>query len=68
MSVAAIIMLAVDKGLGLSDEIILSFLLSGFLYSLIVMVLLYFQPVVFGLAREDVRNFVQFVLRKVKQV
>jgi len=68
LSVAAIIMFAVDKGFGLHDKVILSFILSGFLYSIIVIVLLYFQPIVFGLTKGDVGNFIQFVIRKVKQV
>ena len=64
LGIAAISMFVVDKGLGLHDKVILSFLLSGVLYTLMVMVLGYVQPVLFGLQRRDIRNLLNRGLKK----
>lgn len=64
LSVAAISMFVIDKGLGLHDKVILSFLLSGALYTLMVMILGYVQPVLFGLQRRDIHSLIQSGLQK----
>ncbi len=66
LGVATIAMFSIDKGLGLHGNVILSFLLSGFLYSIIVMILVYFQPIIFGLTKKDVHTIFQFALQKLK--
>lgn len=65
---AVVAMYCVDYWLGLNEKIVLSFLLSGFLYSLIVMGMIYFQPIIFGLKRQDISSAIQFSLRKLRQV
>jgi len=44
-------------GIGiLQDKVIVGFILSGVLYSVMVMALIYFLPTIFGLRRDDVKN------------
>lgn len=57
----------VDKWMGLNDNIIVSFLLSGILYTLLVMGVTWFQPILFGLRIQDRNAFVQFALGKIKR-
>ncbi len=64
LGVAAISMFVVDKGLGLYDKVILSFLLSGVFYTLMVIILFYFQPIIFGLQRQDIHSLIQLCIRK----
>lgn len=49
---------------GLHDEIVLSFLLSGLLYTILVVGVAYFQPIIVGLKREDIRLVTRFIMRK----
>lgn len=44
-----------DYILDLYEYIIINFLLSGFLYALMVIILIYFIPIVFGLKKQDIR-------------
>ena len=64
LGVAVIAMLVVDKGLGLQNKVVLSFLLSGILYTLMTGVLGYAQPVLFGLERRDIHSLIQAGMRK----
>lgn len=64
LAVAAISMFVIDKGLGLHDKVILSFLLSGVLYTFIVVILGYAQPVLFGLQRQDIHSLIQSGIQK----
>ena len=48
----------VVDNLGLSGNILISFLISGLLYSCMVMVLIYFAPVIFGLQKDDITKLV----------
>jgi O-antigen/teichoic acid export membrane protein len=64
LGVAAISMLVVDKGIGLHDKVILSFLLSGVLYTFMVMALGYVQPILFGLTRRDIHSLIQSGIHK----
>jgi len=67
LAVATVAMLVVDKGFAFQSKII-CFILSGFLYSIIVMFLIYFQPIIFGLKRQDIRTLFQWGIRKFKQI
>ena len=64
LGVAAISMFVVDKGLGLHDKVILSFLLAGVLYTFMVVVLGYVQPIIFGLTRQDIHSLIQSGMQK----
>jgi len=64
---ATAVMLMVDVWMGLNDNIILSFFLSGILYTLMVMGVAWFQPILFGLRIQDRNAFVKFALRKIKK-
>lgn len=64
IGVAAISMFLVDKGLGLQNKVILSFLLSGVLYTLMVGGLGYVQPILFGLQRRDIHSLIQSGIHK----
>jgi len=43
----------------LQDKVVIGFLISGVLYSVMVMVVIFFLPAVFGLRRDDVMNLVR---------
>ena len=62
--IAVIAMFLVDKGLGLQNKVVLSFLLAGILYTLMVTILGYVQPVLFGLQRQDIHSLIQTCVRK----
>ena len=67
LGLAVIAMLVVDKGLGLQNKIILSFFLSGILYTLMTGILGYAQPVLFGLQRQDIHSLIQSGIRKFRK-
>jgi hypothetical protein len=46
------------------DKVIFGFLLAGALYTLSVGVLIYFQPALLGLHRQDMESLVQLVREK----
>lgn len=60
-------MLAVDKIFIAHGNIFIRFLLSGILYSTMIVGLLYFKPVLFGLGRQDILSMTQLILQKVKK-
>jgi O-antigen/teichoic acid export membrane protein len=64
LGIAGIAMFLVDKGLGLQNRVVLSFFLSGILYTLMTGVLGYAQPVLFGLQRRDIHSLIQTCVRK----
>ena len=64
LGVAVIAMFLVDKGLGLQNKVVLSFLLSGILYTLLVIILGYVQPILFGLQRRDIHSLIQSGMQK----
>ena len=64
LGIAAISMFVVDKGFGLQDGVFLSFFLAGILYTLLVMILFYFQPIIFGLTRRDIHSLIQLGVQK----
>jgi len=51
----------VTHGLGLKDQVIPAFLLAGCLYTLIVIGLVYFCPILLGLKNQDVRSILHSV-------
>ena len=61
---AVIAMFLVDKGLGLQNKVVLSFLLSGILYTFMTGILGYTQPALFGLQRRDIHSLIQTCIRK----
>lgn len=63
--IAAIASFGVDNVLGLHENIILSFLLAGFLYTVMVIVLVYCIPVVAGLHRQDVQSVIHLGVKKI---
>jgi len=64
LGIAAIAMTCVDQGLGFQDKVFYSFFLAGVLYTLMVMMLAYCQPIFFGLKRQDIQFLVKSVTRK----
>jgi O-antigen/teichoic acid export membrane protein len=62
LGIAIVAAFGVDKVLGFSKSIITSFIIAGSLYTLMVIALVYFLPVVFGIRREDVQ-FLKFKLK-----
>ncbi|WP_321491576.1 oligosaccharide flippase family protein [uncultured Desulfobacter sp.] len=57
----------VRYGLRVDNSILLSFFLDGVLYSIMVVVALYFQPIIFGLEKNDIRMVYQYLkLSKIK--
>ena len=64
--VAMLAMLLVDCVLDLQDKIFYSFLVAGILYTLMVLFLTYFQPLLFGLGRSDIQFMKQWLIGKLK--
>lgn len=56
---AAISTMVIDKYLALHDKVVISLLLAGILYSLLVIISTYLQPVLFGLKREDITYLIR---------
>ncbi len=54
----AILSRGVVEGLELNGNILISFFISGLLYSCMVMAMIYFAPVIFGLQKEDITRLV----------
>ena len=54
----------IEYFVGLHDKILLSFFLSGLFYTLLVIGVAYFQPIVVGLKRSDIHTIIQFIRRK----
>ena len=61
LGIALISRFLVDTGLGLYDRILSSFFLAGMLYTAMIMLLLYFQPLLFGLKRQDIHSFINSI-------
>lgn len=64
---SAFAMLVVDKIFIVHDKIIIRFLLSGMIYSSIIIGLFYFKPHLFGLDKKDITSMIKLVLQKVKK-
>ena len=64
VSCALIAKFCVANFLGFQDKVIYSFLSSGLLYSIMVMALIYIQPGVFGLKKNDIQNFANIIKRQ----
>ncbi len=64
LGIALIAMVCVDRGLALQNKVFYSFFLAGVLYTIMVMVLSYYQPIFFGLKRQDIKFVVKSVRRK----
>lgn len=62
--VAAVAIFGADNILGLHERIIASFLVSGILYTVVVMSLACFLPVLFGINKEDIH----FIQSKIKSL
>jgi hypothetical protein len=56
----------VSNGLNLGNNVISSFLLSGMLYTGLVGILVYFQPIVFGITNQDISYIKNFIIQQVK--
>lgn len=67
LGVALLSKAVIDQIENLQDKIVIGFLLSGILYSVMVMVLIYFLPVVFGLRRDDMRNLASSSIKMFKR-
>ena len=62
LSVATMAKLVIDYILGLSQNVIASFILAGVLYTLLAVILVYKLPVVFGLKKQDIQSMVKTLL------
>jgi len=58
----------IDQGFGGHDQVILSFVLSGFLYTVLVSMVLFAKPMIFGLKRRDIRTILQFAVERIKRI
>jgi O-antigen/teichoic acid export membrane protein len=61
--IAILSKIAVDENAVMQDRVIVGFLCSGFLYSVMVIVLVYFLPIILGLSRADVKALVNNSLK-----
>ena len=62
LAIAAVVGLGVDNILGLRERIIASFFVAGIFYTIVVMSLACFLPVIFGINKEDIH----FIHSKIK--
>ena len=60
------VMWFVDYGIHLENHVMISFLLSGMIYTGLVVILVYFQPIVFGITSQDVAYVKNLIIQKVK--
>ena len=65
LAFSAFVMIVIDKVSMLQNKIIIKFLLSGMLYSSMVLGLLCFKPLLFGLDREDISSITRLLLNKI---
>jgi len=63
IGLAYISKLLVDKLVQMNGNILIRFLLSGVLYSIMVMVLGYFFPNIFGLYKDDLNNCIALIIK-----
>lgn len=68
LGIALIAMVCVDRGLALQNKVFYSFFLAGVLYTLMVMTLVYCQPIFFGLNRQDLQFLVKSVTKNFSRV
>ncbi len=64
LSIAAVTTFLVDGIVGLRENIIVSFLIAGILYTLMNIVLVYCIPIIAGLGRQDIRFLIQVITNK----
>jgi O-antigen/teichoic acid export membrane protein len=64
--ISTLVMWFVSNGLNLENHIFISFLLSGMLYTGLVGILVYFQPIVFGITSQDLAYVKNLIIQKVK--
>lgn len=62
LSCAAVATFLVNHALGSYVNVVTSFVLAGFFYTLLVGCLVYYKPVVFGLKSEDIRSLLEFFI------
>jgi len=67
LGAAWIAKLSVDTVIATQSKMIINFMLSGMLYTTIVIALSYFQPLIFGLKNKDVNLLLKSVLNKLRQ-
>jgi len=61
---AFLIVRGMDITLPIQTNVLLSFCLSGVIYTLVVLGLVYLKPVIFGLKREDLHYFKEKFINK----
>jgi O-antigen/teichoic acid export membrane protein len=59
--ISIFVMWIVDYGIHLEKQLILNFLLSGMIYTVLTATLVYFQPIVFGISSQDI-TFIKNIL------
>jgi O-antigen/teichoic acid export membrane protein len=64
--VAATTAFSIDYIIGTNNHIFVSFLLSGLFYTLIVLIMIYFSPILFGLKKADIQYVIQLCVEKLK--
>ena len=66
LALSGFVMIVIGKVSLLQNKIIIKFLLSGMLYSSMVLGLLYYKPLIFGLDREDISSITQLLFNKIR--
>jgi len=62
---SALATVAVNKALAFVQSVIVKLVVAGILYTCMVVVLLYFLPIVLGLRRKEILSMTQLVLKKI---
>lgn len=65
--IALLVMTGIDHIPGFQNKMFLSFFIAGIVYSILIMILAYFQPIVFGMKREDILLLKKSVLEVLGQ-
>jgi len=68
LGIAVLAKISIDQGLALQNKIFYNFFLAGVLYTTFVIALAYFQPILFGLKRQDIQFIVKSVTKNFRRV
>jgi hypothetical protein len=64
LGIAVIAVFCVDQGLVYYENVLLTFILGGVLYTFMVILLIYFQPIILGLNSRDVQTLIDLLKKK----
>uniref|UniRef100_UPI0040471C79 lipopolysaccharide biosynthesis protein n=1 Tax=Algoriphagus sp. TaxID=1872435 RepID=UPI0040471C79 len=64
--ISIVVMLLINYGLNFENQVIVNFFLSGMVYTGLVIILVYFQPIVFGINSHDISYIKNLIIQRIK--